>query len=191
MGKIITIANAKGGVAKTTTSIYLANELSKYGKVLLKDSDPQGSVTEWLDELETVPFDFALANKKTMGKSKEDYDYIIIDTPPLTEDIITSATNVADLVIMPTSPSAIELDRVLDMLDNQTNKKKVRVLVNNADTRTSAFKYIKELLKEEGILYLDNYVRMSEAIRNSYKKTYKPSADYEKVAKEIRGLLNE
>lgn len=188
MSKVITIANAKGGVGKTTTAVFIANELSKKHKVLLQDSDPQGSSTDWVIDLENRNFDIEPANKRTVGKT-QGYDYIVIDTPPLNEDIIQAGVNAADLVVIPTASNNMELDRVYELVESLGSEKNYKVLITRADLRTKAFRFIKELFDEEDVSYFNTSIKMRTSISESFKQTINEESDYVQLVKEIEGLI--
>lgn len=118
--KIITVAQQKGGAGKTTIAAHLAVALGqKRNRVAIIDIDPQGSLTNWYRvRAEKFGEDYTgLFFSKTAGwkinselyNLKNDFDFIIIDSPPHTEADAKSAIRVADLLILPVQPSPTDL----------------------------------------------------------------------------------
>src|SRR2546426_9156460 len=105
-GHVVTIANTKGGVGKSTIAGNLAWAFALPGQrkftVLLVDADPQGSVTKWFDLAPEVPFDriqltTARVLQQQLPRLCHQYALLIVDCPPMQSDITAAAVTQADL----------------------------------------------------------------------------------------------
>jgi len=119
---IISVLNQKGGSGKTTISINLARALSdKRYKVLLVDSDPQGSARDWsaaCDEssITVIGIDRATLSRDVF-KFSSLYDFIIIDGAPQLANMATSAIKCSDIIIIPVQPSPYDIWATEDLVD--------------------------------------------------------------------------
>ena len=92
MPKIISVANQKGGVGKTTTSINLATSLSAVNKkILLVDADPQGNASTGMG----IPYDKRAPNLYDLIVGESYNENAIKKTIVPGLDIITANTNLA------------------------------------------------------------------------------------------------
>lgn len=153
--KVISIANQKGGVGKTTTAENLAAALAAYeGKrVLAVDYDPQSSLTKAIEAdsyadgmaWDMIPGDPTLALRDFGGLDelhrvlegyRPSYDVAIIDSPPSMSMVTMNALFPADQVIIPTQASYLaaagieELIGVINTLNERgAHVTDIRVLI--------------------------------------------------------------
>jgi len=169
--KVWTIANQKGGVGKTTTTVALGGLLAAWGlKTVMIDVDPHGSLTSYfrydpdsLDEstyslfravaekkepdplsliyktgtegLDLIPASVALATldrqsgrlagmglvlKRTVEALQSDYDYVLIDCPPVLGVLLINALAACDHLIIPVQTEFLAikgLERMMHTLE--------------------------------------------------------------------------
>ncbi|MBO7475361.1 MAG: ParA family protein, partial [Campylobacter sp.] len=123
MSEVITIANQKGGVGKTTTAINLAASLAIVGKkVLLIDLDPQSNTTTGL------------------GFSRSDYEFNIYHVLTGRKRIseITLKTEISDLDLVPSNIGLVGIEQ--EFADN--NKDSKLILKKKIAEISSKYDYI-------------------------------------------------
>jgi chromosome partitioning protein len=160
-GRIITVAQQKGGSGKTTLAVNLAVALHARGhSVALVDTDPQGSMGRWFMERmqargEDDAMDFSTSSawgaSYESEKLKKRFDYVVIDTPPKIDSDLRPALKVADLVIVPVATSHVDLwatEGVLDLARRE--KADVLVVLNRSRPNTRLSAEVAEKAQELG-----------------------------------------
>jgi chromosome partitioning protein len=178
-GQVITIANTKGGVGKSTLAGNLTWALASEAgrRVLLVDADPQASVTKWFD-LATVeiPFDrtqltTARVLHQQLPRLRQQYDLIVVDCPPMQSDVTAAAVTQADLGLVPVLPSPLdvlaysELVPLLRQAQGVNASLVLRFVINQLAPRTALAREVHDTLADADIPVLPTYVHDRQLYR--------------------------
>lgn len=165
-GKLIAVANTKGGVGKSTIAGNLAWAIAQeqsQSRVLLVDADSQASVTKWFDLSESdLPFDrqqlsTARSLQSQLPRLRVSYDFIIVDCPPMQSDVTAAAVTSADLALVPVQPSPLDvlaysqLVPLLRQAQASNERLRLRFVVNQLMPRTVLAREVQESLAESEI----------------------------------------
>jgi chromosome partitioning protein len=187
---ILAIVNTKGGVTKTTSSMHVAVALSKFGRTAVLDADPQGSASDWAIDVEEggrlLPFDVKVVNQRTLTREANAYDHAVIDTPPGDPRTIDAAIAAADIVLVPTQASELDIKRVWPTLDAASAAgKPVAVLLVKTRQNTLALAAAVEAFEASEIAVLETQIPLREAIQNSYGTIPTELFGYDQVAADL------
>jgi chromosome partitioning protein len=202
----IAVLNQKGGSGKTTVSLHLAHALAlRKLRVLLVDSDPQGSARDWAaarsqDEplFSVVGLDRPVIHKELSSLS-EGYDHVLIDGAPRVSDLTRSAILAADRVIIPIQPSPLDIwaaHEVVELIEEAriyNPNLSAAFLINRKIVNTAIAREVADVLKEYSIPVMQAAIsqRVSFAECLNIGSTVLETAPNSAAAAEIRAVVDE
>lgn len=144
-GRVVTLAQQKGGSGKTTLAANLACVAADEGRrVALLDTDPQGSLGRWFmarrargEALVTFATSSAWGVTFECERLVRDHDVVFVDTPPKVDADLRPALRESALVLVPVATSQVDLwatESVLDLAKRE--RAAVLLVLNRAAMRT-------------------------------------------------------
>ena len=156
--KVITIAQQKGGAGKSTLAAHLAVAWHMARKkVALVDIDPQQTLGQWYatrreqlgEAADRLAFEGVTGWRaaRTIEALAADRDFVVVDSPPHAETDARVAIRAADLVVVPTQPSPLDVWATRPTLDLAAKERTPAVLaLNRVPARASLTERMLEKL---------------------------------------------
>lgn len=166
---VIAVAGLKGGVGKSTIAINLATTLHRAGhRVLLVDTDTQGTLRDWASRAEQQGHDVppvismeARMLVRDLPRVTRDFAVVIVDTPARLGSEARAAMVASDLVLLPVVPGAPDVWALRQTVELFTEARDLRadlrasVILNQAEPRTRLSALALEALERAELPVLD------------------------------------
>jgi chromosome partitioning protein len=161
-GRVITIAQRKGGAGKTTLAAQLAVAWARQGaKVAVLDIDPQASLAAWVGLRRerlgdaAIGFEFAAVPgwraEQWIADRAREADFVVVDGPAHIETEARIAVRAAGLVLIPVQPSPLDLwatEATLAMARDE--RRPVLAVLNRIAPRSTVTERIAAELSQAG-----------------------------------------
>jgi chromosome partitioning protein len=151
----IVVANVKGGVGKTTTTVYLAAVAVERGHdpVVLVDADPHASSAIWLEERPLDGVEVVEApSQRTLVRAMNRKDaLVVVDTPPGDERLLRASIDAADSVVIPTRAGGVEFPRVATTLEMLPSRTPRGIVISSARLGTNDLEETIAWWEKEGV----------------------------------------
>lgn len=209
---IISIANPKGGVGKTTLTVNLATTLaSKYTDTRILELDLQRSSSLWAGYraergiTPEIPVSTVSSVKQIPAVTTPYRDnpraLLIVDCGGIDSDFNREAMSISDLVIIPTRPSQVEVYALTRAMSMLKAVRKTGYVLNNGSFPASISKvedlaeYVNEM---DGFKLLNTVVRLRADFQDAYgagmsvmeyNRNSKAAEEIATLVKEIQKLL--
>lgn len=161
---VIAVVNQKGGTGKTTLATNLAWVFAETRSVLLIDADPQASAQNWAAANVPRPDNLVVGSitASDLARQVRDdrplYDLVIIDGPPGISKISADAVRSADLVLIPSKPSPLDVWAASDIVAAIQARQKsagglprAAFVITMSQPRTRLGRNIDEALSDLGV----------------------------------------
>ena len=210
MAFTIVVAQQKGGAGKTTLVCHLAAELlcqhtasGQRLRVATIDLHPQNSLSFWAqNRRNSLGEEESYRNFRPVGHNirsevaglSEDYDVIIIDTPPHPESVSRHAMQFADVVLIPMQLSPFDLHATAPVAALTAREERASLLVcNRVPPRSRCAAEIRASLKDVGVPLAKSALGARTLFAHSIKRGFGVTelAPSSPAAGEVRALRRE